>query len=260
MKTYLVGKNAQAYHLFGKGVKNRKFVPTEGVFMNAGRTFEGVLVFIPMTIGFQPVIKVLDPRLTRKVYYSVKDVKPVGEASNFNNISPKDYTSTSDTVGLQYYDYANPNTAPELVTYQNDYPQYSNADGEWWKNLMGNKATPEQKEAANNREELTVGEMSAAHEESGSKMSFGDWLKSDQATGLANNMSSLAIAILNKDKGGSGSSSPSSTTPSPMDTPYSTPSKESKILGMHPLTLGITVVGLLVGTAVVITLLKSRDK
>lgn len=258
MKRYLVGKNAEAYNLVGKGVKNRKFIQTEGIFLREGRSFDGLLVFIPMTIGFQPMIKVLDPRLKNNVYYSTQDVKVDGD-SNVEMSSFDNYNWSSNRVGINYYGLANSNTAPELDTYKNDYPQYSSANGDFWKKLLGSAITPEQKEAANKIEELTPEEMSQAHKTSGSKLSFGDWLKSEQAVGLANNMSALAISLLNK--GDNNSSSNNSSEDSQNSGSSDSPNKkESKILGMHPLTFGVTTVGVLIGIAVAVVLLKGNNK
>jgi len=169
-----------------------------------------------------------------------------------------DYNHTSGKVGLDYYGYANPDTAPELDTYKNDYPQYSSLDGDFFTNLFKKKLTPEQQEAADNKEELSVGEMEQAHKSSGSKTSFTDWLKSTEAIDLANNMSSLVISLIKKD--GNNGSKDDVDTNTDDDSSSDTTSKGNKILGMHPITFGITTVGVLVGIGVAILLLRTSSK
>lgn len=289
MKRYVVGQNAKAYHLIGNG-DNRRFVASEGVFMAEGRTFLGQLVFIPIESGLQPMVKVLDPKITKAYYYLPSTVQAISGQITFHGkprageMGGKGFgveagvikgdARTAPQVGelatgfsggiysSRYfpnfipYSHANPSVLSELTDYSQGYPQYSSVEGS---NFLGNLFGKNK----GNKEELTEDEMAQLHRSSGSKMSFGDWLKSEQAANLANNALALGLALVDKDKnqGGSGNQS-GSTSPKTTgnNTGTSSNSKENKILGMHPLTFGVVTVGVLVAGAVTIILLKSKKK
>ena len=292
MKRYVVG-NTNAYNLVGDNPNDRQFIPTEGTFLASGRNFVGKLVFIPMSIGFQPVVKVLDPKLSKNVYYSPKDVKPIsnevdfpygkpragamggngygveagvvkgdvrtapqvrGEMSGF--LGEEDYNYSTQLTGLKHYDYANVNVAPELDTYKNNYPQYSSANGGFLGKIFGSKKPSS---VNSNIEEVSQEDLESIHKNSGSKMSFGDWLKTEQAKGLANNAFALGLALVNKGKDdeGSPSSQPNKKNEEEYDVSTSK-DKSNTILGMHPLTFGVVTVGVLVVGAIAITLVRSK--
>lgn len=238
MKNYTVGKDANPYHVVGNSIKNRQLKSYEGKFMSEGRRFFGDLVFIPTVDGFIPMVKVIDGKLKKDIYYSPKSVYSGGgknEFSNFINSNPYGYNFTLEN--------ANPNQEDGLSDYSDGYPQYSAADGGLFGRIFGKKITIE----SISNKDLSKEDVEKLHKSSGSKLSLGDWIKSDDAKSLLNNVSNVALSYLNKGNGGS----------APVETKddYEEPQKSEKtILGMHPLTFGIvsgvTVIVAIVGVII----------
>lgn len=285
MKRYVVIQNTKAYNLIGKGVRGRRFVESEGTFMAKGRTFLGQLVFIPIDSGLQPMVKVLDPKLLKAYYYLPSTVESVSGEITFHGkpragamggkgfgieagvingdirTAPQVAEMATGFSGGIYpsryfpnftpYRHVNPNVLSELTDYSQGYPQYSSVEGS---NFLGNIFG----KSKSTNDELTEQEMAQLHKSSGSRMSFGDWLKSEQAKDLANKALDLGLAIADKNKNGGANNSSTTPLKSTQNNEIKSPSKETKILGMHPLTFGVVAVGVLVAGAVTITLLKSK--
>ena len=91
---------------------------------------------------------------------------------------------------------------------------------------------------------FTEAELKALYAKSGSKAKFADWVKSDSAKNLANSAKDVALAILAARGAKKGSSTSSTSTDNSgggyTDNGSSPDTTEKKILGMHPVTFGIT--------------------
>ena len=82
MKNYIVGKNTTTYSLVKKG-KKKNISKRFNTFLQSGRSFNGVLVYLVTENGFIPMIKVLDKRV-KNVYYYPNQVTADNVAENYS--------------------------------------------------------------------------------------------------------------------------------------------------------------------------------
>ena len=243
MKVYIVGKDAKAYNVIAKNDKGLILEPSFGTFMNEGRSFNGDVVFLKINGTFEPMVKVNDFKLKKGYYYLPSQVKITSESKS-GFINGTFYNNTRNyTMG-----YANPNQTAALESYKDSYPQYSSANCSVFGSFL-NSISDIGKDKPNI---LTQEQIEAIYNQSGSKEDIKSWLNSQQGKDTINNLSSAAIsALLNKDNtqtvGGNNEYAPEDNS-------------DGKILGMNPLTFGITSVLIIVGGMIAITLIKSDKK
>jgi hypothetical protein len=82
MKKYIVGKNTTTYSL-NKTEKFNIISERAKTFLQSGRGFKGILVYLRTNEGFIPMIKVLD-RNVKNVYYYPNQVKVAGNRENYS--------------------------------------------------------------------------------------------------------------------------------------------------------------------------------
>jgi len=289
MKKYTVGRDisTNSLKLSKDGAsflhKNSK------LFLKSGSIFEGKLVFLRLKSGFQPMIKVFKKISTPRglilgalnIYYypsqlvsnSSKRGKDCPLGSHWDSSKKKcvgmfkhDYepfslvggyscgadkdpsfgcrgTGYGNYPNLANYTYPTTSATPSLPEYAYSYPQYSSADGD-------------------GKVELTQEEMDAIHNSTNTKKNFWSWLKSDQAKSLAQDSVGIAQALFNKnqeEKVFNENNQEESQTYNEHNGD-DTPEMENKILGMHPLTFGLTALGFIVGAVVVTTMLRRGNK
>lgn len=167
-----------------------------------GGMFPGKLVFLGFkNYGFQPMIKVLGTAANEEYFFFPKDVEEIRASTNYNRA----------IVPLPKLTNASPNGGTDMQDFRSTYTQFSNATGEF---------SPE--------------DVQSAYKNSGSKMSFNDWIQSDQGKKLVNDSLQLAFQLINKNN-----------LPKNQGTSYQNteednePQKEFTILKMHPLTFTI---------------------
>ena len=185
--------------------------------------FNGKLVYLGFKdYGFQPMIKVLDVDTSESLFFFPKDVMQIDINENFNygvNNLPK----TTHVKSVIDYGFG------EM---QELYPQYSAANGT----------------------NTQVGEFSASdveqkYQQSGSKLSFGDWLKSDQGKKLVNDSLTLAFSLLNKNNNNTNTANPTEGNNNNNNTHSD---KGFEILNMKPLTFALVSIGTI--TAIVLAI------
>lgn len=174
--------------------------------------FNGKLVFLGFkNYGFQPMIKVLGTG-NEEYFFFPKDVEQTRAATNYNRA----------IVPLPKLTNASPNGGTDMQDFRSTYTQFSNATGEF-----------SQQEVQN------------AYQNSGSKMSFNEWIQSEQGKKLVNDSLQLAFQLINKNNPTNNQALPSQNTDEDNQT-----QKEFTILKMHPLTftivaLSTTVIGII---------------
>lgn len=238
MEQFIVNKDALAYNLIGKGLENHELVPSNGIFMQEGRKFNGALVFLRMPYGFKPMIKVIDNKLKNNYYYFLEEVTPVNseKTSGFD----ANFIHAERNPNLRHYAYANPNTYSALMTYKEEYPQYSSANANDLADIK----------------ELTPAELQNVHQNSGTKMNFMDWLNSPQGKDTVNNVSALAFSLINNQQGGAAPK----PTAEPTKVNEDDKDAEFRILWMHPLTFAAVSIVAIVGGIIVFSVIKNKNK
>jgi len=265
MNEYVVIKKTKAYHLVGRGVKNHRLISTEGIFLQKDGRFNGLLVFLRMSDGFKPMVKVLDRKLKQNVYYFPRDVKKIDTFSNTigDNYYRREHLFMEADMypNLNHYGYTSANKASELVNYQQSYPQYSNASGDFFKNLFSKvNQTVEDKdlqEAIKNQKEISEEDVKSLHKNSGSKLSFGDWISSDSGVDTVNNLSALAFSLMNK---GNINAQNQENNVDKVDEDQDDKNSGFRILNMHPITFGIVTIGTLAVGILIIGAINKNKK
>lgn len=163
--------------------------------------FNGKLVFLGFkNYGFQPMIKVLGTG-NEEYFFFPKDVEQTRAATNYNRA----------IVPLPSLTNASPKGGTDMQDFRSTYTQFSNATGEF---------SPE--------------DVQSAYKNSGSKMSFNEWIQSEQGKKLVNDSLQLAFQLINKNNPTNNQALPSQNTDEDNQT-----QKEFTILKMHPLTFTI---------------------
>lgn len=159
----------------------------------------------------------------------------------------------------------------------NEEEEVSNAVGDWFKKLFSKKnkdisPSDAKKIADPNKVEYSTKEVSAMYNKSGSKKPFRDWLKSDDSKQFLTNLSQIGYALLlTKAQGGVAPNNIRVNDNGNTDNPYqnneddynndsSNTEEDKKILGLHPITFGVTASLLFVGLGVGIWLYAKRNK
>lgn len=170
--------------------------------------FNGKLVYLGFKdYGFQPMIKVLDT--SEPLYFFPKDVSEVeGSAFNYGVNTLPQTSRVANTVDYGFSEM------------RNTYMQVSDFSGT--NTSIG---------------EFNSAEVEEKYKQSGSKLNFGEWIKSDQGKKLVNDSLSLAFSLLNKNNN-------QNTQPPVNNEQNNTPSdKGFTILKMKPLTFTLVAVG-----------------
>lgn len=163
--------------------------------------FNGKLVFLGFkNYGFQPMIKVLGTG-NEEYFFFPKDVEQIRAATNYNRA----------IVPLPKLTNASPNGGTDMQDFRSTYTQFSNATGEF---------SPE--------------DVQSAYKNSGSKMSFNEWIQSEQGKKLVNDSLQLAFQLINKNNSTNNQGTSYQNTEEDNE-----PQKEFTILKMHPLTFTI---------------------
>ncbi|PIZ52156.1 hypothetical protein COY27_01110 [Candidatus Woesearchaeota archaeon CG_4_10_14_0_2_um_filter_33_13] len=166
--------------------------------------FNGKLVYLAFKdYGFQPMIKVENVQSKEPIYYFPKDVielKNDGFEYRLDNM-PLTRKASSHTAVYEGFE-----------DFKQMYPQYSSVTGEF---------TPSQVEDQ--------------YKKSGSKLSFGEWIKSEDGKKLVNDSLTLAFALLNKNQ----QQQQQTGVQTNMNNNELKPEKEFTILKMKPLTFAL---------------------
>lgn len=195
MRYKITSPNAKAYTF-----KKAKLALSENNPM-VPNVFNGKLVYLGFKDhGFQPMIKVIGT--SEPIYFFPKDVSEQNDGFDYgvDNMPTTKEASTNQVDSLRQF--------------KNLYPQYSNSTGD-------NRALGE----------FTSSEVEEQYKKSGSKLSFGEWIQSEQGKKLVNDSLSLAFSLLNKNNP---SNQPTSNTNTP--TKQLTEDSDFTILNMKPLT------------------------
>jgi len=188
----------------------------------------------------------------------------------FTNESLLGFTNES-LLGADGDDYSNL-TNESLLGFTNESllgangEDYSNGIGDWFKKL---KAKRQEKKALKKLSEPTTDVVSAqtmveAHKESGSTKPFKEWMQSDGGRNFLNSLTGIASILINQPKSSTTTSGGSTSTGTSTGKVDSTPSssqsdeRETKILGMNPITFGLVSVGAIAVVSVIAVKLMKR--
>lgn len=245
MKVFIVSTdNAKAYEFLGTdlGLNKHRLSPSWGSSLQKGRDFNGELVYLKMPYGYQPMVKVIDSKLTTTVYYAPDDVKYINNSEDVNSLNfSGQFIDASNYPNSSNIGYANPLATSDLMAYKNSYPQYSSAEGD---------------------NELNQSQMNQIKDSSGGAgKKFMEWLNSKDGKQVVNDSLGLAASLLNK--GNDGKVTLSVKNDEEEDDKIineSKKDKEFKILWMHPLTFGMVAISTIVVGLVVLSIVKSAKK
>jgi len=206
-----------------------KILPIKKDFLPK-RSFVGTVVYLRLPDGFKRVVKVLDTDIPIPIYYETK------------NLILKE------------------SKLPQLIQEQDKIEKYlgnvaikqdsiySNANGEFWKKLFGNKNL-------DNKKEFSQDEMNTMYKNTGGRMTFKEWLKSSKLKKLANNVVSLGFALFHKNKDANKPKINANDNTNDTNTnneitnnviQEDNKKQEVTILGMHPITFGLSSLGILI--------------
>lgn len=191
------------------------------------------------------------------------------------------YNNADRFPQMEHYTQARVNVSPELVDYSDSVfsgfnsglqagqsfnygtkGQPINPYGVEAGFIEGENTAPESYSYADAKE-LTEEEMEALHKDTAPKKNFWDWLKTDQAKGLASDSVGIAKSLWNQKQqekldreSGGGSTLPTYTPPSGVGSGGAKPDNDKKILWMHPLTFGIVTGVVVLGVITTILLVR----
>jgi hypothetical protein len=192
----------------------------------------GNLVYIRYKNSFTPMIK-LDKGVTTEFRYIKADSVQPKTSSSFTN---------ADTV----YDLQSNMIDSDLSCHRGDLRASSFNGGAMDVFTGGDSAVDG---STSSKVEYSESEVNALYKKSGSKQPLKEWVKSDSAKSTLSNIGKFGLGVLGALSGGAQQQSSSQTS---MDNSNSNTvdDGEKKILGMHPLTFGVVVLGV-VGAAII---------
>ena len=252
MKRYILKRNAKTYNVVENSIVESKSQ------LLGGSRFYGNLVFIPIGETIIPMIKVLNAPKNSwswesdllENYVRINDTKIIGGTITLPTSSSMSRKSNSKITDSKHSNIG-------------DYPQYGDAEHSnfnFWETLssLGNK-------------DVSLEDMKKAYEASGSKMQFKDWIKTPQATSMANKILELGIGLAfsnngdNNNKNGNDKSTPfpaSKDEDKGGDDDNDDDNSGVEILGMKPLTFGLvaTATLLIIGVTVIVLTSKKIKK
>jgi hypothetical protein len=209
-------------------------VPNQLLVGGKGKTIQGKELYLRIKDGFIRVVKVggayllWDKTIEKKVgatdahnslptFLAFKATKEEEELlANAVKTEEKASSASGD-----HYEFSETANMPE---------EFSNGIGNWVKGVFTKKETI--------KTEYTPEELAEKHKKSGSKVSFGDWLKTDNGKSIVSTLSGISSSILNKN-GGTGNKGTGDDE-----------KKSADIFGMKPLTfalVSIAVIGASIG-------------
>lgn len=226
------------------------------IYLGKGETITGLDLYLFDKKGKKLVGHVI--KVKENQYIPFENVQSESIASNVTGLD-LEQPELDDSVSMMSGRY-NPAPKKMYLYYSMAVPPYYSITGKEWNEEIAQKVFYSNMTGSGDVVEISTKELEAKYKKSGSKKPFKEWVKSsgkDTLNTLLNLANQIIIAR-------SGQQEPSSQERSSDDTlpaaPKPASKKESKILGMHPVTFGVVSITALALIAIGVFVVGGRGK